>query len=235
MTTPRQRPDPVATRPIAVPQKSPGQRVLRGTHRSRTGQPPVRSGIFAAVALAPGVFSEVAVERSLELVYAVSGSEPQKNLSTLGRDAWITGAVSPTAFLEKVLANAAHALHSAATRARLVGRISYSINYPQAVWVATRVCPLTATGDCPPMAISPRIVVAFRAGKEPFGQHDFAGYGRVVGGGGLIELRALDSAFRDNRERAPRGGSCRRGIRPMSPDVADLGERQGKRRLIQAG
>lgn len=32
------------------------------------------------------------------------------------------------------------------------------------------------------MANSPRFVVAFRAGKEPFGQHDFAGYraGRTV-------------------------------------------------------
>ena len=46
---------------------------------------------------------------------------------------------------------------------------------PSRVWVATRVCPLTATGDCPLMANSPRFVVAFRAGKEPFGQHDFAG------------------------------------------------------------
>ena len=42
--------------------------------------------------------------------------------------------------------------------------------------VATRICPLTATCDCPLMASSPRFAVAFRAGKEPFGQHDFAGY-----------------------------------------------------------
>lgn len=44
------------------------------------------------------------------------------------------------------------------------------------VWVATRICPLTATGDCLHLANSPRFVVAFCAGKEPFGQHDFAGY-----------------------------------------------------------
>ena len=42
-------------------------------------------------------------------------------------------------------------------------------------WVATRICRLTATGECPLMANSPRFVVAFRSRKEPFGQHDFAG------------------------------------------------------------
>jgi len=127
----------------------------------------VRSGVFAAVALEPCVIFEVAVERSLELVHAVASGEPQKNLATLGGDSWIPGAASPTALLEKVLANAAHALHSAVTKARLVGRISHSIKYLCADYHTDLVVERSTTGryrpvnpdnhtDADPMKSTPR-------------------------------------------------------------------------------
>jgi hypothetical protein len=35
------------------------------------------------------------------------------------------------------------------------------------LWMATSICPLAASGDCPRMANSPRSAVAFRARRAP--------------------------------------------------------------------